>query len=71
MMVAIHLQMLLCEMEKVEEASMPAIPIYFDSNSAIAIGVTKTPKKCHIMIYCHYVREQIQHAMDSNEVPNG
>lgn len=56
-----HLRMLLCELENVEEASIPATTIYFDSRSAMAMGNSykDTKHNCHIMHRYHYVRENI------------
>jgi hypothetical protein len=61
MMAASHLRMLLCEMECINESSMTATPIYFDSKSAMAMGNSykDTKHTQHIMRRYHYVHENI------------
>jgi hypothetical protein len=61
MMAASHLRMLLCEMEGVNESSMTATPIYFDSKSAMAMdnSYKDTKHTRHIMRRYHYVSGNI------------
>jgi hypothetical protein len=61
LMAASHLRMLLCEFDGIEEQTMEATPIYFDSKSAIAMGSSykDTKHTRHIMRRYHYVRENI------------
>jgi hypothetical protein len=51
-----HLRMLLCDLEGVEESTMPATNVYFDSKSAIAMGNSYKDKKHtrHISKLFHY-----------------
>ena len=60
-MTASHLLMLLCEFEGVRDEDTPATSMYFDSKSAIAMGVNykDTKHTRHIMRRYHYVRENI------------
>jgi hypothetical protein len=53
--------MLLCEIEGIDESSLTATPIYFDSKSAMAMGNSYKDMKHtrHIMRRYHYVRENI------------
>ena len=56
---ASHLRMLLCELEGIEESSIEATTMYFDSKSAMAMGNSHwdTKHTRHIMRY--YVRNEI------------
>jgi hypothetical protein len=56
-----HLRMLLCEFEGVYDEDTPATSMYFDSKSAIAMGVNykDTKHTRHIMRRYHCVRENI------------
>jgi len=60
-MAASHLRMLLCELEGSHDETMEATSIYFDSKSAIAMGINyrDTKHTRHIMRRYHYVRENI------------
>jgi hypothetical protein len=60
-MAASHLRMLLCEFEGVRDEDAPPTTIYFDSKSAIAMGINykDTKHTRHIMRCYHYVRENI------------
>jgi hypothetical protein len=60
-MAASHLRMLLCEFEGVRDEDTPATSMFFDSKSAIAMGVNykDTKHTRHIMRHYHYVRENI------------
>jgi hypothetical protein len=60
-MAASHLRMLLCELEGTHDETMEATSIYFDSKSAIAMGINykDTKHTRHIMRRYHYVRENI------------
>jgi len=60
-MAASHLQMLLCEFEGVRDEDTPATLMYFDSKSAIAMGLNyKDTKHTRYIMRCyHYVRENI------------
>jgi hypothetical protein len=56
-MAASHLRMLLCEFEGVRDEDTPATSMYFDSKSAIAMGVNykDTKHTRHILRRYHYV----------------
>jgi len=56
-----HLCMLLCEFEGIHDEDKPPTSMYFDSKSAIAMGVNykDTKHTRHIMRHYHYVRENI------------
>jgi hypothetical protein len=56
-----HLCMLLCEFEGIRDEDKPPTSMYFDSKSAIAMGVNykDTKHTRHIMRRYHYVRENI------------
>jgi len=58
---ASHLRMLLCELEGMDESSMPPTTMFFDSRSAMAMGNSyrDTKHTRHIMRRYHYVRNQI------------
>jgi hypothetical protein len=60
-MAASHLRMLLCEFEGTRDENTPPTSMYFDSKSAIAMGVNykDTKHTRHIMRRYHYVRENI------------
>jgi hypothetical protein len=60
-MAASHLRMLLCELEGIQESTLPPTTIYFDSKSAIAMGSSykDTKHTRHIQRRYHYVRENI------------
>jgi hypothetical protein len=70
-MAASHLRMLLCEFEGIEETSMEATPIYFDSKSAIAMGNSHKDTKHtrHTMRRYHYVREDIANHFSMHWIP--
>jgi hypothetical protein len=42
-MVASHLRMLLCKLEGIQDETMESTSIYFDSKSAIAMGINYIP----------------------------
>jgi hypothetical protein len=60
-MAASHLRMILAELEGIEETDLKPTIIFFDSNSAIAMGKSykDTKHTRHIMRRYHYVREGI------------
>jgi hypothetical protein len=61
MMAVNHLRMVLCEMEGIDESSMTATHIYFNSKSAMAVenSYKGTNHTHHIMHHYHYIRENI------------
>jgi hypothetical protein len=60
-MAASHLCMLLCELEGIQDEDMDTTSIYFDSKSAVAMGINykDTKHTRHIMRRYHYVRQNI------------
>jgi len=60
-MAASHLCMLLCELEGIQDEDMGTTSIYFDSKSAVAMGINykDTKHTRHIMRRYHYVRQNI------------
>jgi len=62
MMASSHLRMLLAELEDSTEDSLAPTNIYFDSRSAIAMGINfrDTKHTRHILRRYHYVREGVK-----------
>jgi hypothetical protein len=60
-MAASHLQMLRCKLEGIQDETMESTSIYFDSKSAIAMGINykDTKHTHHIMRWYHHVRQNI------------